>query len=206
MIAASLTLYQTTLDAGYLDFAILLAEGARKLFYDAKNGGFYVGTDRPDLVLRLKDDFDGATPTASSQAAYQFLRLAVITGREDFRKIGEKTLHGASASIKASPFSFTEMMSVAEMELGEQPKLVIAGKETSSDFIKARFQTYRPHLLLTGNEGKVDAFALTLKPKDAKPPPTTVLGKHVRHPSRKFRHWARCLGKRPPDGLRCQSC
>lgn len=198
MIAASLTLYQTTLDAGYLDFAILLAEGARKLFYDAKNGGFYVGTDRPDLVLRLKDDFDGATPTASSQAAYQFLRLAVITGREDFRKIGEKTLHGASASIKASPFSFTEMMSVAEMELGEQPKLVIAGKETSSDFIKARFQTYRPHLLLTGNEGKVDAFALTLKPKDAKTTAYYCAGKTCQAPVTEVQALGKMLGKKTP--------
>lgn len=177
MTAASLALYQTTLESSYLDFAILLAEGAEKLFYDSKHGGFFVGTDRPDLVLRLKDDFDGATPTASSQGALQFLKLAEMTGREEFRKIAEKSMRSVTAVIKRSPYAMPEMMSVAEMELGDGPRLVLAVHGEAEDFISARYQVYSPHLLLMGNKGKVDAFSKTLKPKDDKTTAYYCVGK-----------------------------
>ena len=79
--------------------------------------------------MRLKDDFDGATPTASSQGALQFLKLAEMTGREEFRKIAEKSMRSVTAVIKRSPYAMPEMMSVAEMELGDGPRLVLACME-----------------------------------------------------------------------------
>ena len=41
-----------------------------------------------DLVLRLKDDYDGAEPSGNSGMALALLRLARMTGREDFRAGG----------------------------------------------------------------------------------------------------------------------
>jgi len=168
MISGSLGLYQSTLDPAYLDFAVQLAEGARLLFYDEVGAGFYLGTKRDDLVLRLKDDYDGATPTASSVGAMQFFKLAEITGRKDFREVAEKTLSFSAKRVQSSPHAMAWMMCVADMELGVHARLVIAGKEGAESLLKTRFQKYAPHLILMGNKGKVDEFTRGLKPIDGK--------------------------------------
>ncbi|MDA7882562.1 thioredoxin domain-containing protein, partial [Akkermansiaceae bacterium] len=61
-------LYEATLDEEDLKFAVQLAEESRKHFYDEKNGGFFQGEKRDDLVLRLKGQHDSAMPTESSVA------------------------------------------------------------------------------------------------------------------------------------------
>jgi uncharacterized protein YyaL (SSP411 family) len=107
MISGSIGLYQTTLEPRFLEFAIQLAEGARTLFFDEKDGGFYLGAERPDLVLRLKERFDGATPTASSAGAMQFWKLAQMTGRKDFQEVVDKTLAAYSEMVKRNPHSMS---------------------------------------------------------------------------------------------------
>ena len=164
MMAGSLGLYQTTLEPKYLEFAIQLAEGARTLFYDEQHGGFFIGTKRPDLVLRLKDDFDGAVPTASSVAAMQYHILAEITGRKDFRKIVEKTLAANAQIVKNSSYAMSGMLSVADSTLGKHARLVIAGEKGADALIAARYHQYSPRLVVMGNHGKVDAFTRGLKP------------------------------------------
>jgi len=38
-------------------------------FYDAENGGFWQAVpDSPDLILRVKEDYDGAEPSGNSVA------------------------------------------------------------------------------------------------------------------------------------------
>ena len=182
MIAGSLGLYQATLDSSYLDFAIQLAEGARVLFYDEAGGGFFLGTKRPDLVLRLKDDFDGATPTASSVAAMQYLKLAEITGRKDFRDVVDKTLSSTATAMQKSPYAMAWMMCVADMQLGEHARLVIAGEDKQQEFIKVRFQTYSPRLICMGNTGKVDAFTAGLKPIEGKTAAYYCIGQICKEP------------------------
>lgn len=166
MISGSLALYQATLAPAYLEFAVQLAEGACSLFYDEKQGGFFVGANRPDLVLRLKDDFDGATPTASSVGAMQFLILAEMTGRKDFREVFEKTLSAYAETLQHTPYAMAGMLSVADRFLGKHGRLVVAGEKGAHQMIDARYQVYSPRLVLMGNQGAVDEFTRGLKDVD----------------------------------------
>jgi uncharacterized protein YyaL (SSP411 family) len=86
-------LYEATLEPKHLDFAIALAEAMIAKFYDAEHGGFWqsaAGTS--DLILRVKDDYDGAEPSGNSVATLALLKLAAITDRADLRKPAEATL------------------------------------------------------------------------------------------------------------------
>ncbi|HEY2329183.1 MAG TPA: thioredoxin domain-containing protein, partial [Verrucomicrobiae bacterium] len=86
-------LYEATLNPAHLDFACELAAAMIARFYDPANGGFWqspAGTN--DLILRVKDDYDGAEPSGNSVATLALLKLAGITGREDFRQPAEATL------------------------------------------------------------------------------------------------------------------
>ena len=86
-------LYEATLEPKYLNHACELAVSMVAKFYDPADGGFWqspAGTN--DLILRLKDDYDGAEPSGNSVAVFALLKLAAITGRDDFREPAEATL------------------------------------------------------------------------------------------------------------------
>lgn len=168
MMAGSISLYEATLRPEYLSFAIQLSAGAKALFYDEENGGFFVGANRPDLVLRLKDDFDGAVPTASSVGAIQFLKLAEITGREDFRKVAEKTLAAYSKTIKQSPQAMAWMAYMANHQLGSHARLVVTAGDGRDALLSSGYHYYKPTLIRMGNQGPVAEFTLGLKPIEGK--------------------------------------
>ena len=61
-----------------------------ELFEDRENGGIFQhgGRAAQDLVLRLKDDYDGAEPSGNSAMALALLRLARMTGPRGFSRVG----------------------------------------------------------------------------------------------------------------------
>ena len=90
--------------AGAAGFCRELAEAMLAKFYDPANGGFWqspAGAD--DLILRVKDDYDGAEPSGNSVATLALLKLAAITGREDFRQPAEATLQLFAARLQKQP-------------------------------------------------------------------------------------------------------
>src|SRR5688572_10387504 len=93
MCAGVLELYQATLNPEHLEFAIALAEGMLKRFYDPEQGGFWQSAaDAKDLILRVKDDYDGAEPSGNSVATLALVKLGAICDQTKFREAAEKTL------------------------------------------------------------------------------------------------------------------
>jgi len=161
-------LYEVTLDPAYLSFAIELALGAQGHFYDEKNGGFFQGEERPDLVLRLKGQFDGAIPTESSIAVREFVILAEMTGREEFRAIAEKTLKSYFPMMKEAPAGMSEMLSGFRFFLSKPPRLVLVGKEGRAQLQKVAARYFDPSRITMGGEGAVSEFTAGLKPIEGK--------------------------------------
>ena len=122
-----LHLYEATLQPAHLDFAIALATAMIATFYDPANGGFWqspAGTN--DLILRVKDDYDGAEPSGNSVATLALLKLAAITGRDDFRAPAEATLQLAAARLQAQPAALAFMLQALDFWLDEPRRVVIA--------------------------------------------------------------------------------
>jgi uncharacterized protein YyaL (SSP411 family) len=168
LLRGSRMLYEVTLDPAYLGFAIELADQAKVLFYDDKNGGFFQGETRVDLVLRLKGQFDGALPTESSVAAREYAVLAAMTGRGDFREIAEKTLRSYVPMMRESGSGMGEMMRALDFFLDKPARLVIAGDAGKEGLLKVCAKHWDPTMITLGNLGKVNEFTLGLKPMDEK--------------------------------------
>ena len=125
---ALLDLYETAFDPDDFKFAVRLAEKAIELFEDRENGGFFsVAESGEDLVLRLKDDYDGAEPSGNSGMALVLLRLARMTGREDFRKAAERTLEAFGARLKSAGAGVPQMLVALGFALGKPKEIVLAG-------------------------------------------------------------------------------
>jgi len=73
---ALIDLYEATAKGPYLALAKKLAADMRDLFEDTANGGFYSTTEADsNVLLRIKDDYDGAEPSGNSVAAQVLHRL-----------------------------------------------------------------------------------------------------------------------------------
>jgi uncharacterized protein YyaL (SSP411 family) len=79
-----LELFQAGGDPVWLDWARQLQTIQNELFWDDEDGGWFSTTgDDPTVLLRLKEDYDGAEPSASSIAVGNLLILGHLVGGED---------------------------------------------------------------------------------------------------------------------------
>ena len=163
-------LYEATLDPKHLDFAIALAETMIATFYDSENGGFWQSAaGATDLILRVKDDYDGAEPSGNSVATLALLKLAAITDRADFKKPVVATLRLFSPRLAKLPQAVPYMMLALDLSLAEPRRIVIAGDPKSAmgkKLIHAAHSVYQPDKVVLGNTGAVEEFARTLPAKD----------------------------------------
>lgn len=97
VIAGLLDLHQATLDAHWLRLAEKLQATLDARFWDEAEGGYFSAPAGTELVLRLKDDYDGAEPAASSVALSNLVRLSVLAGESASNS-------AALASPEASPY------------------------------------------------------------------------------------------------------
>ena len=170
LLSGVIDLYEATLEPKHLDFAIALAEAMIAKFYDRENGGFWQSAaDAKDLILRVKDDYDGAEPSGNSIATLALLKLAAITGREDFKKPAEATLRLFAPRLQNFPQALPFMLQALDFSLEEPRRVVIAGDPTSPkarELLRAMHSAYQPNKVVLGNAGSVDPFAGTLLAKE----------------------------------------
>ncbi|TAK93922.1 MAG: thioredoxin domain-containing protein [Verrucomicrobia bacterium] len=163
-------LYEATLEPKHLDFAIALAEAMIAKFYDAENGGFWQSAaSAKDLILRVKDDYDGAEPSGNSVATLALFKLAAITDRKDFREPAEATLRMFATRLEKTPHAVPYMLQALDFTLEEPRRVVIAGDTDSTDFhalLHAAHSVYQPDKVVLGNAGSVEEFARTLPAKN----------------------------------------
>jgi hypothetical protein len=165
-LSGVIDLYEATLEPKYLDFANALAESMMAKFYDAENGGFWQSAGgAKDLILRVKDDYDGAEPSGNSVATLALLKLAAITGREDFKKPAEATLRLFAHRLQNFPQAMPFMLHALDFQLEEPRRVVIAGDPHDAkarELLRAAHSVYQPNKVVLGSAGAVEEFARTL--------------------------------------------
>ena len=130
LIRGLIALYQATFDVGWLTWAAQLMEHQVDRFYDATNGGFFAddGQDT-SVLLRLKDDYDGAEPSASSVSANNLLQLASLCGRPDWLELAHKTIEASADRLRNVPQSLPLMLVALDAIRHSDGQLVWVGPE-----------------------------------------------------------------------------
>jgi uncharacterized protein YyaL (SSP411 family) len=170
LLSGVIEIYEATPEPRHLDFAIELADSMLAHFYDSENGGFWQSTnDSKDLILRVKDDYDGAEPSGNSVAALALLKLGAITSGKDFTEAAEKTLGLFAHRLQNFPQAMPFMLHALDFSLQEPKRAVIAGKSDSPGFrelLRAAHGVYQPNKIVLGNNGAVEEFARCLPMKN----------------------------------------
>ena len=123
-----LDLYEAQFDLRDLELAIRLTEKQMELFEDPEQGAFFASAaDDASLVMRVKEDYDGAEPSGNSVAAMNLLRLARFTNRSGFRESAERMLAAFASRLAAAPAALPLMLAACEWLLGEPREIVLVG-------------------------------------------------------------------------------
>jgi uncharacterized protein YyaL (SSP411 family) len=131
---ALLDLYETQFDTRCLQTAVKLAEKQSGLFEDREHGGFFsTAAGDASLVVRMKEDYDGAEPSANSVAALNLLRLAQMTDRKDFRESAEKTLRAFASRITGMPSAVPQMLVAYEFSLAKPRQVIVVGDPSAPE-------------------------------------------------------------------------
>ncbi|HEV8072547.1 MAG TPA: thioredoxin domain-containing protein [Opitutaceae bacterium] len=135
LVQGLLDLYEASFDVRWLQWAETLQEKMDELFFDPEGGGYFNSrADDANLVLRLREDYDGAEPAPSSVAALNLLRLAAMLQREDFRGRGLRTIEAFRAQWLGAPYALPQMLCALELALQPPPQVVLAGDPRAGDF------------------------------------------------------------------------
>ncbi len=165
LLSGVIDLYEATLEPRHLDFANDLAGAMLEKFYDSENGGFWQSAaDTQHLILRVKDDYDGAEPSGNSVATLALLKLGAITGEKRFTAAANKTVRLFAHRLQQFPQALPFMLHAADFHLEEPRRAVIAG-DAKAELLHAAHSVYQPNKIVLGNTGAVEEFARTLPAK-----------------------------------------
>jgi uncharacterized protein YyaL (SSP411 family) len=148
-------LYETTFEFRDLATAVALAEKMIDLFEDKENGGFYsTAAGDESLVMRLKDDYDGAEPSGNSVAILLLLRLAQMTGRVEFRESAERALAAFGPRLSSMPVGMPQMVAAFMFSQAKPQQTILGGeRDQMQPFIEAAHQKFQPNrILLLANQ------------------------------------------------------
>ena len=109
------SLYEAGADERYLHEARALVERIRSAFR-APDGGFYSTAEQHEaLVLRPREGFDGATPSANAVAARALARLSYQFGEPDLRDDARRALEAYGQLVTRQPRAFATSLMTLEM-------------------------------------------------------------------------------------------
>ena len=146
LIEGLVTLFETTGEFRWLEEAQALTERMIEEFWDDEGGGFFfTGKSHEDLIVRSKDYFDNATPSGNSVAAMALSRLAILTGRENYRNLAIAVLRELGDSARRYPSGFGYALSAADFLVSTPKEVAIVGKDRE-DIQPLLSETWRRYL------------------------------------------------------------
>ncbi|MEI6351751.1 MAG: thioredoxin domain-containing protein [Verrucomicrobiota bacterium] len=134
LIQGLLDLYETSGGIEWLQWAAQLQQTQDTLFYDAEHGGYWSATaDDPAILIRMKEENDGAEPSPNSVAALNAFRLAQMLDDPATRQRGESTLRAFSAQLQRMPSALPQLLVAGQFATAKPMQIVFAGSPDAQD-------------------------------------------------------------------------
>lgn len=135
LVQAFLDLYETTFEVRWLKWALDIQDLQDQLFWDEAAGGYFSSADRdPSVLVRMKDDHDGAEPAASSLAVLNLVRLGRMLVDPARLDRAAKTMRAFASTWERAPQALPLMLAGLADYLGSHRQIVLAGDRESADF------------------------------------------------------------------------
>jgi uncharacterized protein len=164
IIFGLIELFQAGGDPGWLAWAIDLQRHQDRLFWDEESGGWFstAGTD-PAVLLRMKEDYDGAEPAASSVSVLNLLTLAHLVGGGGEESRIRRTLAAFGERLAKYGRVVPLMSAALSTWHAGVSQIVIVGSDPgdASAMIDTLAQLYRPSAIVVPIDPARDLSTLT---------------------------------------------
>ncbi len=128
LIWGLLELFQASGEAAWLEWALALQTEQDRRFWDEKDAGWFsTSGEDPTVLLRLKEDYDGAEPAAGSVSALNTLTLSHLTGDEALRRKAERTIARYGPRIGTAARTIPMMMCALSAWHAGHGQIVVVG-------------------------------------------------------------------------------
>jgi len=160
LIQGLLDLYEADFDVRWLVWAGELQVQMNALFADPKGGYFSTEEGASDILFRMKEDHDGAEPSANSVAAMNLARLARIFDRKEFQHSAARIVGAFHPALDRMAAALPQMLAALDASITEPMQIVVAGQrgqpETAKllSVIRSRYIPNKVVLLADGGEGQ----------------------------------------------------
>ena len=122
-------LFEASQDPKWLKEAVRLADIMIDEFEDKRKGGFYLSSET--VPARLKEGYDGPTPSGNSMAAIALMLLAELTGDKKFREAAERTLKSFAGDLERQPTGEAAMLSALDLLINGVREIVVTSPTLS---------------------------------------------------------------------------
>ena len=156
---AALSLFEATARVDYLQKSILLVNQITARFEDPAGGFFSTEADASDLLIRMKDDYDGAEPSGNSLATDLFLRLAQILGDDSLAAHAHRSLASSAAKLKSQPSMAPQLLCALARSFSPPEHFIVRVQDegaAQSPEVQALLRDHRKHF-----NPFLSSFALT---------------------------------------------
>ncbi|XP_078257971.1 spermatogenesis-associated protein 20 [Rhinoraja longicauda] len=179
VIRSLIDLYEASFEEQWLEWALKLQEKQDELFWDAKEFGYFIDdANDASVLIRLKEDQDGAEPSGNAVAASNLVRLANFTNRPDWTIRSKQIVTTFEKLLNGIPMALPEMVIGLMTQYHPLKQVVIRGELEAPDTqellqcINAHFVPNKILLLADGNSDsflyRTLPFLSTLELKDGK--------------------------------------
>ncbi|HWC86986.1 MAG TPA: thioredoxin domain-containing protein [Solirubrobacteraceae bacterium] len=152
LLEALLTLYEATFDSRWYAEAVAVADQITEHFADDEHGGFFTTADDHErLAARRKDIDDTPIPSGNSAAACGLLRLALLSGEQEYERHAVGVLRLLYPIAVKHPQGFGHLLRAADFYLAPVKEVAIVGTgERCEELVRAVRGSFRPHVVLAG--------------------------------------------------------
>ncbi|MEO6874736.1 MAG: thioredoxin domain-containing protein [Opitutaceae bacterium] len=135
LIQGLLDLYEASFELRWLRWAAELQTAMDARYWDEAKGGYFNSrAEDATIVLRLKEDYDGAEPAPSSVAAMNLLRLATMLHNETLKERAHRTIEAFRSQWSGTPQAMPEMLCALAGALEPPRQVVLVGDPAREDF------------------------------------------------------------------------
>ena len=133
LIFGLLELFQADGDPAWLEWATELQAVQDERFWDPEDGGWFSTTgDDPTVLLRLKEEYDGAEPSAGAISVLNLLTLSHLMPSDDWHAKAERMLARLGSRIGAAARAVPMMLCALSAWHAGLSQIVIVGQRDSA--------------------------------------------------------------------------
>jgi uncharacterized protein YyaL (SSP411 family) len=137
MIRAALALAEATAGQRYLDLALAWQRSLDTHYFNADTGRYYLtADDAPGLVIRPQSTIDEAIPNPNALIAQNLVRLAVLSGDDQWRAKFDTMLDGILPLAAENLFVHVSPLSALDLRL-RAAEIVVTGEGATADALAA---------------------------------------------------------------------